>query len=368
MHVVAMLTFLTALVLGSPAWAARLELVASGLTLPLYVAQPRDGTGRLFVVEQTGRIKVFGPERGSPTIFLDLSRRVLVGGERGLLGMAFHPSFPENGRYFVTYSQAGDGATVIAEFRVDPGNPDVTDPATEIQLLVLAQPFTTHKGGMVEFGPDGFLYISVGDGGPGNDPGNRAQDVDDPLGKILRIDVNRTSGDQPYSSPGSNPFVGRAGRDEIFALGFRNPFRFSFDRATGLLWAGDVGEATIEEINVVTAGGNYGWRILEGSRCTDLGPARCDDPRFILPVAEYQHTPRGRCSVTGGYVYRGAAGALPDGAYVYGDFCTGEIFLLEAGQQRVLFDTSLQITSFGEDAAGELYVVGRGGTVHRLVE
>jgi glucose/arabinose dehydrogenase len=362
---VALLLALTAL-LAAPGVAravVQLELVASALDSPLYVAQPRDGTGRLFVVEQPGRIKVLPPD-GGLTVFLDITDRVLAGGERGLLGLAFHPRFSSNGRFFVNYTRQPDGATVIAQFRA---TRDAADPGSELQLLVVPQPFENHNGGMVEFGPDGLLYIALGDGGSGNDPGNRAQNPDELLGKVLRIDVDRSAGGRPYAAPASNPFAGGQGRDEIFALGFRNPFRFSFDRATGDLWAGDVGQSAVEEIDVVTVGGNYGWRVFEGSRCTNLGPASCGTPGFTPPVTEYRRS-GGRCAVTGGYVYRGRAGTLPPGAYVFGDFCSGEVFLFDAAGQRVLLDTPLALASFGEDEAGELYVVGLGGTVHRLVD
>jgi glucose/arabinose dehydrogenase len=365
---------LVALLLGllavpGAAWAAlQLEPVLSGLDSPLYVAQPRDGTRRLFVVEQPGRIKVLPPDGDAPGVFLDITDRVLAGGERGLLGLAFHPRFSSNGRFFVNYTRQPDGATVIAAFRVSQGDRNVADPGSEAQLLIVPQPFENHNGGMVEFGPDGLLYIALGDGGSGNDPGNRAQNPDELLGKVLRIDVDRSSGGRPYAVPASNPLAGGGqGREEIFALGFRNPFRFSFDRATGDLWAGDVGQGAVEEIDVVTAGGNYGWRVFEGSRCTNLGPVSCATPGFIPPVAEYRRS-GGRCAVTGGYVYRGRAGALPAGAYVFGDFCSGEILLLENGAVRVVLDTPLALASFGEDEAGELYVVGLAGTVHRLVE
>jgi hypothetical protein len=238
-------------------------------------------------------------------------------------------------------------------------------------LLTIDQPFANHNGGMLGFGPDGFLYIGVGDGGSGNDPGNRAQDTQELLGKLLRIDIDRPQSTAvPYSIPVDNPFFAStdpndSGRDEIFAVGLRNPWRFSFDRATDELYVGDVGQNAQEEVHIVTRGGNYGWRVLEGSLCTGLGPGSCDDPSFIPPVAEYAHT-QGRCSVTGGYVYRGSAQSLPLGAYIYADFCTGEIFVLQNGEARLLLDTELLISSFGEDEAGELYVVGLGGTVFRL--
>jgi hypothetical protein len=219
----------------------------------------------------------------------------------------------------------------------------------------------------VEFGPDGFLYIGMGDGGSGNDPGNRAQDINNLLGKILRIDVDTPNGLVPYSSPPSNPFFGATpGAAEIYALGMRNPWRWSFDRATGQLYVGDVGQDVREEIDIVTLGGNYGWRVLEGTRCTGVDPQRCGEPGFIPPIAEYDHA-GGRCSVTGGYVYRGNAGTFAAGAYVFADYCSGEIFLYLNGASTVALDSPLNISSFGEDQAGELYVVGLGGTVHRLV-
>ena len=346
--------------------AIQLTPVLSGLSSPVYVTSARDGTGRLFVVEQTGRVKVLQPGSTAPTVFLDLSAKLSMGSERGLLGLAFHPSYRLNRRFFVNYTRAGDGATVIAEYRTSASNPNVADTA-ETVILTIGQPFANHNGGMIEFGKDGYLYAGMGDGGSANDPGNRAQNVNELLGKMLRLDVNLPDGAVPYSSPATNPFHGAtAGRDEIFAVGFRNPFRWSFDRQTGQLWAGDVGQGQREEIDIVTLGRNYGWRVFEGTRCTTLGPASCTAGGFTPPVAEYSHA-LGRCSVTGGYVYRGAQSSLPVGAYVYADFCTGEIFLHQGGApEALLLDTTLNISSFGEDEAGELYVVGLGGTVHRI--
>jgi glucose/arabinose dehydrogenase len=356
---------------GRAAPAIRLQPVLTGLSSPLYVTNGRDGTNRLFIVEQTGMIKVLQPGANTPTIFLDIGARVLAGGEQGLLGLAFHPGYAINRRFFVTYTRQPDGATVIAEYHASASAPNVADTA-ETVLLVIPQPFSNHNGGMVEFGPDGFLYIGMGDGGSGNDPGNRAQNLDELLGKMLRIDVDHPTGAVPYSSPPDNPLVGLIpGRDEIFAVGLRNPFRFSFDRGTGQLYAGDVGQGAREEIDVISRGGNYGWRIFEGALCTNLDPGLCTPASFVAPIAEYDHS-LGRCAVIGGYVYRGARATLPTGAYVYGDLCTGEIFqLLPAGGggvSTVLLDTSLEgiLASFGEDEAGELYVAGLGGTVDRL--
>jgi len=349
-----------------PAAAVELQPVMSGLSNPLYLTHARDGSGRLFVVEQGGLIKVLAAGASVPTVFLNITDRVLAGGEQGLLGLTFHPQYPANGRFFVNYTRRPDGATVIAEYQVS-ANPNVALATTERILLTVAQPFANHKGGMVEFGPDGFLYIGLGDGGSGNDPGNRAQNVNELLGKILRINVDQLGGGLQYTIPPDNPLVGApTGMAEIYAAGLRNPFRFSFDRATGQLFVGDVGQNAWEEIDIVPRGGNLGWRVFEGNHCTGIDPALCTGIPFIPPIAEYSHA-GGRCSVTGGYVYRGSLGTFPAGTYIFADFCTGEIFKLVGSTPTVLFDTTLSISSFGEDQAGELYVVGLGGTVHRLV-
>lgn len=347
--------------------AIQLQPVLTGLSSPVFVTHARDGSNRLFVVEQGGIIKVLQPGATAPTEFLNITSRVLSGGERGLLGLAFHPDYETNRRFFVNYTRQTDGATVIAEYRVSTGNPNVAD-TTEIIHLIIPQPFPNHNGGMIEFGQDGFLYIGMGDGGSANDPGNRAQNIEELLGKMLRIDVDTPDGSVPYSSPASNPFFGpTAGRDEIYAYGFRNPFRWSFDRQTGVLWAGDVGQGQREEIDNVTLGGNYGWRIFEGTLCTNLGPTACTAcGNCIPPVGEYSHT-GGRCSITGGYVYRGTRQTFAPGTYIFADFCTGEIFRLNGSAPALLLDTSLGISSFGEDQAGELYVVDLGGSVFRIV-
>ncbi len=252
-----------------------LQPILTGLSSPLFVTHARDGTNRLFIVEQAGLIKVLQPGSTTPTIFLDITANVLSGGERGLLGLAFHPTYATNRRFFVNYTRQPDGATVIAEYQASATDPNVAD-ATETTLLTISQPFANHNGGMIEFGPDGFLYIGMGDGGSANDPDNRAQNVDELLGKMLRIDVDRPNGAVPYSSPSDNPFFGvTAGRDEIYAVGLRNPFRFSFDRATGLLYAGDVGQDAREEVDIITRAGNYGWRVFEGTLCTNNDPGLC---------------------------------------------------------------------------------------------
>ena len=251
-----------------------LEPAVTGLSTPVYFTSAKDGTNRRFVIEQAGRIRVLQPGSSSFTTFLDITSRVLFNGERGLLGLAFHPQFSADHRFFVNYTRQPDGATVIAEFRVSATNPNIADPAQTV-LLTVPQPFENHNGGMIEFGPDGQLYIGMGDGGSGNDPGNRAQNLQQLLGKLLLLDVDR-----PQGAPA------------IFAYGFRNPWRFSFDRLTGQLYAGDVGQDAREEVDIVTSGGNYGWRVWEGTRCTNLGPAPCSTPGFIPPIIDYQNTGR----------------------------------------------------------------------------
>jgi glucose/arabinose dehydrogenase len=348
-----------------------LEPVVSGLASPLYVTSSRDGTNRLFIVEKGGRIKVLQPGSTTPTVFLDITSKILSSGfEQGLLGLAFHPQYSLNRRFFVNYTRQTDGATVIAEYQTSIGDPNVAVP-TETVILTYAQPFANHNGGMLAFGPDGYLYIASGDGGSGNDPGNRAQNVTTYLGKILRIDVDTPNGATPYSSPPTNPFFGpTTGLDEIYAYGLRNPWRFSFDG--NLLLVGDVGQGAWEEIDIVTLGGNYGWRIFEGNHCTNLDP--CNTAGLTFPIFEYAHS-NGRCSITAGYVYRGSRGSLPLGSYLYADYCTGEIFIYDTTQPppavpnpppALLLDTSLNIASFGQDESGEIYVVALGGSVLRV--
>ena len=348
----------------------QLTPVLAGLSSPVFVTSAHDGSGRLFIVEQAGRIKVLEQGAQSTAVFMNIVSRVLSGGERGLLGLAFHPQYRTNGRFFVDYTRTPDGATVIAEYHVAANDAGVADTAERV-LLTIPQPFANHNGGMVAFGPDGYLYIGMGDGGSANDPGRRAQNTDELLGKILRIDVDSSSGTLPYSSPSTNPFFGGIpGRDEIYAYGLRNPWRFSFDSVTGDLYVGDVGQNAREEIDIVTAGGNYGWRVFEGTRCTNNDTSLCFNPApYTRPIAEYDNraSSGGRCSVTGGYVYRGLKSSLPAGSYVFGDYCTGEILLLNRGVQTLLLDTTLNISSFGEDEAGEIYVVGLGGTIQRIV-
>ncbi len=348
-------------IVGSGAAAAEpgidLQLVVDGLRQPVFVTDAGDGSGRLYVVEQAGRILFLEEGALVEQPFLELGDRVRSGGERGLLGLAFHPDFASNGRFFVNYTREPDGATVIAEFRAQTG----IEPVERV-LLTVAQPFANHNGGMVAFGPDGHLYIGLGDGGSAGDPGNRAQNPDDLLGKILRLDVD---GAEPYAIPADNPFAQGGGRPEIYALGLRNPWRFSFDPEDGRLLAGDVGQNRIEEIDRVSRGGNFGWRLMEGKSCFDPDSG-CERPGLEPPIAQYEQD-QGRCSITGGYVYRGSAVPGLAGTYVFGDFCSGEIFGLRQGQISVLLEAGLELASFGEDAAGELYVVDLDGALYRII-
>jgi glucose/arabinose dehydrogenase len=345
---------------------ALVPIVTDGLENPLFLTQAVDESRRLFIVEQPGRIRVLEGHTVLPTPFLDITKKVLFGGERGLLGLAFHPAYRHNGRFFVNYTRTPDGATVVAEYHR--GATATSASQEERILLIVPQPYANHNGGMVAFGPDGCLYVGLGDGGSKGDPDNRAQNPEDLLGKILRIDVDR--GD-PYGIPKDNPFAKQGGRPEIYALGLRNPWRFSFDSQTGNLWVADVGQYKWEEIDLVTRGGNYGWRVMEGTHC--FHPSTdCQTTTFTLPVHEYFHE-KGRCSITGGYVYRGRAISSLVGTYVYGDFCSGEIFGLQhpaedqpPSDTRVILKTSLHISSFGADAAGELYVLDHKGGVYRL--
>ncbi|HVG55281.1 MAG TPA: PQQ-dependent sugar dehydrogenase, partial [Vicinamibacterales bacterium] len=348
---------------------AQIQLVpvATGLVNPVFVTGARDGTRRLFIVEQAGTIRVMPIDGGAMSLFLDIRSRVRSGGEQGLLGLAFHPSYSSNRRFFVYYTRAADGAIVIAEYAASAANPQAAD-ATERVLLTIPHPsFSNHNGGMVAFGPDGYLYIGVGDGGSANDPPNNAQNRNVLLGKLLRIDVDGQSGSLPYAIPLSNPFFGLIdGRDEIFAYGLRNPWRFAFDRLTNQLWIADVGQGDREEVNTpIQHGGNYGWRVFEGSACTNVDRTLCVPSNYLFPVFEYNHT-GGRCSITGGYVYRGSRNSLPAGLYVHGDFCSGEIFTWNGTAQQVVLDTSFSISSFGEDDAGEIYVVALNGVVSRI--
>ncbi len=355
--------------------AIKLQPYLSGLSSPLFVTNAKDGSNRIFVVEKGGLIKVVQPGSTTPTTFINISSKISTDSERGLLGMAFHPQFATNGYFFVDYTRASDGATVIARYKTTDGTNALGNLASERVLLVIAQPFSNHNGGMIEFRADNNvsnLYIGMGDGGSGNDPNNNAQNIDSLLGKFLRItpDVSGNDANPAYTIPADNPYAGAtAGADEIYAVGVRNPFRWSFDRGgTHQLWAGDVGQSAREEVDIITNGGNYGWRIVEGTICNPaFNNGVCTPPNgYIAPLFDYDHS-GGRCSISGGYVYRGTQGAVPNGAYIYGDYCTGEILMWYNNAQTLLLDSSLSLPSFGEDEAGELYAVGIGdGTVEKI--
>jgi len=349
-----------------------IQMVARGLTSPVGLASPADGSGRLFILEQPGRIKILKNGNLLPKPFLDLSSKIgsLNPGysEKGLLGIAFHPDYKSNGRFFVYYSApvAGknmDHTGVLAEYRVSASNPDVAA-KEEKMLMVIAQPEGNHNGGQIEFGPDSYLYFGLGDGGGANDEhgtiGN-SQDLNTHLGKILRIDVN---GKSPYEIPPDNPFIGKSAKSEIWAYGLRNPWRFSFDRVTGRLYCGDVGQNKYEEINIIEKGKNYGWRIMEGNHCFNPSSG-CDRTGLTLPIYEYDHSVG--ISITAGYMYRGKAHPSLHGKYFYGDW-TGKLFALQqAGAEWVNYevitgdrknnDIGDKINSFGTDENGEIYIV-----------
>ena len=343
--------------------AVRLVLVASGFDSPVHVTHAGDGSGRLFVVERGGRVRIVRGGAVDATPFLDISARITSGGEQGLLSIAFPPDFAARRHFYVHYtSLQGVGNTVVARFSL--AADDIADAASETELLTVVQPFRNHNGGQLAFGPDGMLYIGLGDGGGSGDPLGSGQELGTLLGKLLRIDVE--SGATPYAIPADNPFA-----DEIWAYGLRNPWRFSFDRASGDLYIGDVGQGSAEEIDFQpagTAGLNYGWSRMEGSAC--FRAATCEQGGLTQPVATYDHS-AGDCSVTGGHVYRGSEFPALQGIYVYGDFCSGRMWSLrrDAGgewRNELLLDSALQISSFGEDEAGNLYVADLDGGIYRI--
>jgi glucose/arabinose dehydrogenase len=357
-------------------WAAAtigVRRLATGLDLPVAVTHAGDGSGRLFITLQHGQIVIYDGQRVLPRPFLNIASRVSCCGERGLLSVAFHPRYARNGLLYVNYTNL-DGHTVIARYQVS-SHPNSVNPRSARVLLTIRQPYTNHNGGQLQFGPDGYLYIGMGDGGSGGDPQNRAQNLRTLLGKMLRIDVDRG---RRYAIPPDNPFVNRPGaRKEIWALGLRNPWRFSFDRLTGALFIGDVGQHNWEEVNVQPAnspgGENYGWRRMEGRHC--FRPAsNCDDGTLTLPILEYSHNDNRRCSITGGYRYRGRRIPQHYGTYFYGDYCTGLIWGARPDGRHWtatrLLDLPLNTSAFGEDEVGELYMVHRAegaGTLYRFV-
>lgn len=338
--------------------------VASGFEAPVQIVNAGDGSHRLFIVEKMGTIKIINKGVVLQMPFLNIKNLVSNGTEQGLLGIAFPPDFINKHYFYVDYTnKTGVGNTVIARFFLT-DNPDAANSSTSKTLLNITQPFSNHNGGQIVFGPDGFLYIGMGDGGSAGDPFNNAQNTSSLLGKILRIDVE--SGVSPYSIPSGNPF-----QNEVWSYGLRNPWRFSFDRSTKEIYIADVGQNLTEEVNVQPpskGGENYGWKIMEGNHC--YNNPTCNTSGLILPVTVYDHN-SGDCSITGGYVYRGAQSPNLNGIYIYGDFCSGKIRgLKKVGNQwisKILLDTNFQISSFGEDEEGTIYFADMGtGSIYKI--
>jgi len=360
--------------LGPPQGAVPVGLqeVASGLSFPVTLTAP-PGDPRLFIIEKGGAIRVVKEGVLLPTPFLDLTGRVSTGAEQGLFDLAFDPGYAATGRFIVHYTDPS-GNTTVSSFRVAEGDPDHADPASESVLLTAEQPFANHNGGRILFGPDGMLYLGLGDGGSEGDPGGRGQSLTDLLGDILRVDV---AAGTSYTVPPDNPFAGRTdARPEIWSVGLRNPWRFDFDPATGDLYIADVGQNAWEEVDVAAAsagagrGANFGWSVMEGHHC--LADAGCDSSGFALPVLEYSHAEG--CSISGGYVYRGAAIPELQGHYFYADYCQGWVrsFRLQDGvatdpRQWPTLAPGGAVPGFGRDAAGELYVLSAEGRVFRIV-
>src|SRR5687767_4070472 len=393
------LAIFVSVVLGQSApapYTVRMQPFMSGLDRPILFRDDGPGAGRkMFIVQQTGLIRLLQPGSRTPTDFINLASKIPVlgglGDERGLLGMTVHRLFDTNGKFYVNYTRAVDGATVIAEYKTVVGEPSQGDINSERIILIIQQPFSNHNGGIVELGvkpaDQELLYIGMGDGGSGNDPGNRAQNRERLLGKMLRIDPNvPDQSPVPYLIPPGNPFQGantarcdggqpaQVGNtcQEIWSIGMRNPWRWSFDRVTGNLWAADVGQGSVEEVDLITPGANYGWRVWEGSSCTGLDASLCVTPppgvTYTFPVFEYSSAGAGnpRCSITGGYFYRGTQGSLPPNSYVFSDYCTAEIMRWGGAPPfQVLQDTPGNIISFGQDENYELYAC-YGSSISRI--
>ena len=363
---------------GSARAGVKLQAVATA-SAPVFISHARDS--RLFIVEKGGLIRIFVPGQGfRATPFLDLRAKVSGGGERGLLSMAFHPAYSSNGFFYVNYTNLS-GDTVIERYRVSTGDPNLADPASAATLLTIDQPFANHNGGQLQIGPDNHLYIGMGDGGDAGDPSCYAQRADSLLGKMLRLDIQANLDQPPYHGiPGDNPFLGASPMpDEAWALGLRNPWRFSFDRNGGDLFIADVGQGSWEEVSfhgAGTPGGqNFGWKLMEGNSCFSssgcpTGTPSCNSPALTAPIHVYGHE-GGDCSITGGYVYRGIRIPEIAGRYVFGDYCSGEVRTLERGPggswiARALLSAPSLLTTFGEDATGELYLA-TGNDIWKLV-
>lgn len=357
-----------------------LDTVATVPGAPLAITAPHDGSGRLLVATKGGQVRILRGRDLDPDPMLDIGALVSNGGEQGLLGIAVHPDFPADPRIFVDYTDV-NGDTVVAAYRLDPSDPDRLDPRSAERVLAVDQPFANHNGGALGFGPDGYLYVALGDGGSGGDPQDNGEHLDTLLGKILRLDVDRSgAGGQPYAIPPDNPFANVAGaRPEIWLTGLRNPWRFAFDQATGDLWIGDVGQGDWEEVDLAPAGVgglDLGWDRMEGSHCFEPKTG-CPTDGLVLPVTEYGHDEG--CTIIGGAVYRGADQALLAGGYLFGDYCSGRLWAISAAEAAVAIATGgaldpirvgtagAGLAGFGEDEAGELYVANLDGTISRVV-
>jgi len=352
-----------------PPNSVTLTPVVSGFSSPVDLQSTDDGTGRLFVVEQAGTIRILQSGAVLPTPFLDIRTRVTFSGEMGLLGVAFHPGFAQSGHLYVNYVRTvmvgalAQRQTVIAEYQVSAADANQADATKERILLVIDQPYDNHKGGQLAFGPDKFLYIGLGDGGNGGDPLGNGQSLQTLLGKMLRLDVDHTTGALPYAIPADNPFVAGGGLPEIWAYGLRNPFRFSFDSMTGKLFVGDVGQSAYEEVDILQKGGDYGWNVMEGLHCYQPATG-CNTTGLMSPIAEYSHSEG--IAVIGGYVYHGAEIPALAGSYIFGDFGAGKIWRLTMDnsgtwQRVLLLSGGPNMSSLGRDAAGELYLVDYSG-------
>jgi glucose/arabinose dehydrogenase len=337
----------------------------------------KDSSGRLFIVQQGGKIRIYenGALRSTP--FLDITSTVSNGYEQGLLGLAFHPSFKTNRKLYVYFTN-NDDDIVIREYKTKLSNKNVVDTSTARRIIKIPHPYENHNGGTVVFGPDGYLYFGTGDGGDRDDPAERAQNINSRLGKMLRINVNSSTSTTHYTNPSSNPYVGIDGLNEIWQIGLRNPYRFSFDRANGNMWIADVGQDDVEEVDraIATSSGagrkiNWGWDVLEGNQCHEP-PTGCNTSGKTGPIHQYSQA-SGRCAVTGGFVYRGTAIPALVGGYIFADYCTGELWVIDStasapASKTLLKDTPYQISGFGENQAGEIYVLDHGGAMYALVQ
>ena len=354
-------------------WSVEVAFPNISFQRMVFLTHAGDGSGYLFLVLQEGEIFIFpnNDDVESSNVFLDIRDRVNdSGSEEGLLGLAFDPNYKSNGFFYVYYTASSPSRSVISRFSMSFDDQQKADIDSELVILQVDQPYSNHNGGHIAFGPDGYLYIGLGDGGSAGDPHGNGQNKETLLSSILRIDVSESSDKEKYHIPPDNPFVGLDdAKSEIWAYGLRNPWRFSFDTVTGLLWVGDVGQNKFEEVDIVKKGGNYGWNVLEGFHCYPDSVSKCNNEKFEPPIIEYDHNEG--CSVTGGYVYRGRLWDSIYGSYIYGDFCSGLIWALDFDGLKVtnlklLLDSDLQISSFGEDEKGEIYILSFDDKIYRL--